>query len=107
MDKLIVIRPDGSVESLYDDCLHALGRVHGTARASHVEPGENGWDVVLTDDPRNGKWRGHVVGRGYLTRKEALDAEVAFINANILRRVPEVCHGGERTDCAGQGLAGR
>ena len=74
----------GHVTTLYNDTLPDLGP-RKIARASHVEPGETGWDVVLTDHPRNGKYKGHVVGRGYPTRREALDAEVDFINQHILK----------------------
>lgn len=83
-EHLIVIDEDGNIQTLYDDCLHDLGVPLNVGRASNVEPGENGWDVVLTDDERNGAFKGYVVGRGYTRREDALDAEVAFINKNIL-----------------------
>ena len=85
-EQLIVINAEGDIQTLYNDNLHALGRVHDVARASHVEPGPDGWDVVLTDEPRNGAWAGHVVGRGFGKRSDALAAEVAFINEHILGR---------------------
>jgi len=81
---LLVIDADGDIQTLYNDSLQNLGEVVAVARASNVEPGPGGWDVVLTDEPRNGEFIGTVVGLGYKTRQAALDAEVDFINANIL-----------------------
>jgi len=83
-EQVLVIDEAGTIHTLYDDGLHEIGEVVNTARASHVEPGENGWDVVLSDDPRNGRFKGHVVGRGFKTRKAALDAEVDFLNEHVL-----------------------
>ena len=87
MRKILKIDSDGNIQCMYADSLHALGKVKDVARASHVEPNPNGgWDVTLTDDPRNCKFIGHFIGN-FPTRKEALEAEVSFINNNILEDV--------------------
>jgi hypothetical protein len=87
MRKILKIDSDGNIQCLYADSLHALGKVKDVARASHVEPNpDGGWDVTLTDDPRNGEYKGAFIGN-YPTRREALEAEVSFINANILEGV--------------------
>ena len=87
MRKILKIDKDGNIHCMYEDSLHAMGKVKAVARASHVEPSlDDGWDVTLSDDPRNGEYKGAFIGN-YPTRREALEAEVAFINANILEGV--------------------
>ena len=78
------VAPDGTVTTLYSDDGPDLGPQE-IQRASHVEPGKDGgWDVVLTDHPRNGKWKGHVVARGVKRRQDALRLEIDFINEHCL-----------------------
>jgi hypothetical protein len=84
MQKILKIDKDGNIHCMYEDSLHAIGEVKAVGRASHVEPSlDDGWDVTISDDPRNGKFIGHFIGN-FPTRKEALEAEVEFINENIL-----------------------
>jgi len=81
--KIFSVDQDGNIHCLYADSLHAMGKVKDVVRASHVEPNpDGGWDVTLTDDPRNGEYKGAFIGN-FPTRKEALEAEVDFINTNI------------------------
>lgn len=87
MRKILKIGPDGNIQCLYDDSLLKLGKVKDVARASYIEPNlAGGWNVTLTKDPRNGEFKGAFLGT-FKTRKEALEAEVSFINANILEGV--------------------
>lgn len=87
--KIINIKPNGTVEFIYDDHLAGLLR-QGKAtieRASHVEVG----DPVQGQDPL--AWyasmvNGPVLGP-YSTRQAALDAEVEWINRNVLTPVME------------------
>lgn len=84
--KIITVRSDGSIQFIYDDKLRGLLR-EGQAtivRASHVEPG----DESSGQDPL--KWyadlghsRGPVLGP-FDSREYALDAEVAWLNENVL-----------------------
>lgn len=114
MDKLIKIH-NGVVTTLYADDLPELGK-QTVARASAVEygitPGVEGWEVQLSDDPRNSKHRGLLVvnsdtavpkslalswskiGRyaGFKSRAEALATEVEFIQNAILQgKEPQAC----------------
>ncbi len=83
-DQVFLIE-NGNVSTLYsDDLPEDLGQQQ-TARASNVEPNEKGlWDVVLSDHPRNGKFKGHVVATNIKSRKVAIQMEVDFINEHIL-----------------------
>lgn len=84
MRKILKIDSNGDIHCLYEDSLHAMGEVKDVARASHVEPNpDGGWDVVLSNDFRNGAFVGMPIGN-FPTRKVALEAEVSFINENIL-----------------------
>lgn len=76
----------GSVEFLHDDQLYGHLAKHGAAtakRASHVEPSTINGEVRWTADmsPSNGSILDND-GKGYKTRKEALDAEVAWLKEN-------------------------
>lgn len=76
---LLVITPDGTTRCLYGEAidLHTLGLVT-IARGSHVEPDDQGqwWaDMAPRDGPRLGP---------YARRSEALQAEVAWLEANWL-----------------------
>lgn len=79
----LTIRPDGSVTGLYSDALdfRALGAALGSLeirRASHVEPTSDGrWTADMS--PSGGGELGP-----FDTRAEALDAEVAWLRANVL-----------------------
>lgn len=85
MDKLLVIREDGNVETLYSDDLPQLGPQKIT-RASNVEPDPDGdgWQVQLSAAPQNGCLKGWVIARHVPTRAEALKLEVDFIQRHIL-----------------------
>jgi len=75
----LIIEPDGRVRGVYAELidLDALGSTRIT-RASHVEPDEQGqWLADLS--PVGGP----VLGP-YERRSEALDAEVAWLEANWL-----------------------
>lgn len=77
----ILIGTDGTARAIYSDTvapmLRALGCVH-TARASHVEPSEDGtWSADLA--PVGGP-----LLEGFTTRAEALAAEAQWLlNAGI------------------------
>ena len=86
MRKIITVKPDGSIHFIYDDRLRGLLNQGQAAitRASQVEPG----------DPAKGQnplqWyadmapsAGETLGP-FGTRQEALDAEVEWLNANVL-----------------------
>jgi len=81
----IVIR-GGKLHFIYDDALKGflgLGQAD-VKRASHVEPAiENG--VVVWKADLSPVSPGLVLGP-FDTRKEALDAEVKYLEANILRK---------------------
>ena len=84
-DQVFQVEEDGTIVGLYSDDMVLPAGVQEIERASVVEPNKDGtWYVQLTDSKRNGKWAGHVVGNKYVTRAEALAAEVDFINKNIL-----------------------
>lgn len=84
MQKILKIDKDGNIHCMYEDSLHAIGEVKAVGRASYVEPNpDGGWDVVLSNDSRNGTFVGMPIGN-FPTCKEAREAEVAFINENIL-----------------------
>lgn len=71
----VLIAPDGTVRTIYSDVLAPALRNVGhvtTARASHVEPAQDGWTADMA--PVGGP----VLGP-FPTRKEALEAEVAYL----------------------------
>jgi len=86
VDKLITVEPDGSVITLYADDLPELGK-QTVARASAVEPEAdgNGWSVILSQHPRNGKYKGREIARYVQRREDALRQEVEFIQRHILQ----------------------
>ena len=77
----IVANPDGSIEFIYSDDLMPLADLgqYSSFRASHVEPEGREWTADL-----------HPVGGPVLgpfpTRKAALDAEVAWLQENLISR---------------------
>ncbi len=80
----IRIMPNGELLMVYSDELTpALMEAYGDEgsgqiqRASHVEPGPGGWLADLS--PVNGPILGP-----FPLRQTALDAEVAWLNANLL-----------------------
>ncbi len=75
----VKVRPDGSVVHIYSDKVNLSGIGKATIkRASHVEPDENNkWEADMS--PSGGK----VLGP-FDTRSEALAAEVAWLEENIL-----------------------
>jgi len=80
----LIIEPDGRVRGVYGEeiALDALGPLK-IERASHVEPDARGrW---LADLAPVG---GPVLG-SFLRRSEALDAEVAWLEANWLVASPD------------------
>jgi hypothetical protein len=83
----VIDKATGTVTSLYSDDspLNRLGP-QTVSRASNVEPAASGqgWDVILTDNPINGKFAGHVVARNVPRRDLAIKLEVDFINEHIL-----------------------
>lgn len=83
----VIDKATGNVLSLYSDNgpLGALGQ-QSVSRASNVEPAASGsgWDVILTDNPINGRFAGHVVARNVARRDLAIQMEVDFINEHIL-----------------------
>lgn len=76
----LVIDPNGAVRCLYGEAipLDALGRV-SIARASHVEPGQDGWyaDLAPCGGPKFGP---------FPVRSEALRAEEAWLEEHLLFR---------------------
>ena len=84
--KIINVKPGGEMQFIHDDRLRGLFK-QGEAsikRASAVEPG----DPAKNQDPL--QWfadlalvHGPILG-GFDTRSEALDAEVEWINTNLL-----------------------
>ena len=87
MKKIITIKPDGTMQFVYDDKLKGL-MGHGQAtikRISHVEPG----DPAKGQEPL--KWYADMAPSGrpvvlgpFDERRQALAAEVEWINNNIL-----------------------
>lgn len=76
----LVIRPNGTVECLYDEALilAQIGQLT-IARASHVEPNEKGqWtaDLIPANGPVLGPFR---------TRTEALHAERTWLEEHRLK----------------------
>ena len=103
--KIITIKRDGTVKHIYDDKLQGIAEQGKStiARASHVEPwGELSMNAVEwlyknrpifmdkhAKDTCGGWWSDLLVSGGpvlgpFPTRAEALQAEVDWINANIL-----------------------
>ena len=84
----IVVNTDGTLAFIYDDKLTGL-MAEGQAtvkRASHVEPADGGgWEADMR--PVMGK-AGPVLrapdGQPFKTRAEALAAEVAYLNREVL-----------------------
>ncbi len=79
MPASIFVKPDGTVEFIYDDGLRSLLELgHATiTRASHVEPTPDGrWTADLT---RRG---GQVLGP-FTLRQDALDAEREWLEAEL------------------------
>jgi hypothetical protein len=83
-EQVFDIGPDGTITTLYDDSLVDLGAEIKVCRASEVEYAPDGWYVKLTDSPLNKQHAGKLIGRGFKTRQEALDYEVAWLNRNVL-----------------------
>jgi hypothetical protein len=85
MPASIFVRPDGTVEFLYEDGLRPLldlGQATIT-RASHVEPTPDGrWIADLS--PRGGP----VLGP-FTFRQEALEAERAWLTVRLFGAVPD------------------
>ena len=78
----LVVKNGGEITGIYDDELVGLmvdaGSVK-TTRASHVEPASNGgWYADMS--PVGGPML-----RGFITRQQALDAEVLYLNQHIIR----------------------
>lgn len=85
----LFIRPDGTIQAIYDEALDlsTIGAVT-IRRASHVEPAANGpgWTADLT--PVGGP----VLGP-FARRSEALDAEIAWLGEHLANG-PVVVQGG-------------
>lgn len=86
MDNKIVIKikPNGDTVFVYDDELQGIIK-NGTAkieRASHVEPKNRKWEVDLTPVGHN-----QILGP-FDTKREALIAEVDWLQKHILRGEP-------------------
>jgi hypothetical protein len=78
--KLIVER--GTIRAIYDDALTALmrGAKVKIARASHVEPNDNGFCLWSADmSPVGGPKL-----LGFRTRQEALDAEREYLDRHVI-----------------------
>ena len=85
MPASIFVRPDGTVEFLYEDGLRSLLELgHATiVRASHVEPAPDGrWTADLS--PRGGPLLGP-----FTLRQETLDAERVWLEVHLLGALPE------------------
>lgn len=83
-DLLLVVRPDGTAEGIYDDALlpvlSALGRAQ-VRRASHVEPVcEDGFTIGWQADLS--PVRGPVLGP-FASRREALEAETSWLREQL------------------------
>lgn len=78
----IIISPGGKIRFIYDDALAGLLNLGKavTKRASHVEPGPDGWTADLS--PVGGPFLGP-----FALRSEALAAEKAWLEE---KEVPEV-----------------
>ncbi len=77
---------DQGITALYDDDLDLEGQKE-IERASTIEPGPDGkWHVILSNAKRNGALAGREIGNGFERRADALAAEVAFINKEILSK---------------------
>jgi hypothetical protein len=84
MPASIFVRPDGTVEFIYDDGLRSLLELGQAAitRASHVEPTLDGrWTADLA--PRGGP----VLGP-FTLRQQALDAEREWLEAELRGAFP-------------------
>jgi hypothetical protein len=80
MPASIFVRPAGTIEFIYEDGLRSLLELGPATitRASHVEPTSDGrWTADLS--PRGGP----VLGP-FALRQEALDAERAWLEAQLL-----------------------
>lgn len=82
MEHLLVVRPDGTVEFIYDDALAPVLEAgdFSVRRASHVEP------------TQDGRWQADMVPVGGPvlpptgTRRSALAMEVQWLEAHVLLR---------------------
>ena len=85
MPASIFVRPDGTVDFLYEDGLRPLLELGSATitRASHVEPTPDGWWTADLS-PRGGP----VLGP-FTLRQEALDAERAWLEVHLLGALPE------------------
>lgn len=75
----IYIEPDGQVRFVHSDDAASLFEEHvglATQRASHVEPDGKEWTVDLR--PVGGP-----VWRGFSTKRQALEAEVNWLEARL------------------------
>lgn len=82
MEHLLVIRPDGTIEFIYDDTLRPVLEAGegGIRRASWVEPTAGGlWQANLR--PSDGP-----VLPPTASRSESLSLEVRWLQANVLLR---------------------
>lgn len=78
----VIVRPDGTIEYIYDDALLFLRRVGKLtiSRASFVEPDAEGhWYADLSPS-------GGPLLKGFTTRSEALAAEVTWLENNVLKK---------------------
>jgi hypothetical protein len=85
MPASIFVRPDGSVEFLYEDGLRPLFELGPATitRASHVEPTPDGrWTADLSP------CAGPVLGP-FTLRQGALDAERAWLELHLLGDLPD------------------
>ena len=80
MNKVYKISPEGVLEGLWDDSLADLGEAK-IKRASEVEYCEElkGWTVKILVGPSQGKFLPGV----FKKRKDALEAEVTFLNQEL------------------------
>lgn len=81
MNKVLKIMADGSVEGLWDDMLSDMGEP-SVKRASNVEYDEElkGWTVKILVGESAGKYLPGV----FKKRGDALDAEVIFLNQELV-----------------------
>lgn len=78
--RLKLVIKGGDILAIYDDSLVAMfGEAEKvtTRRASHVEPDGDGWSADLS--PVGGP-----LLNGFKTRKEALDAEVRYLDEKVI-----------------------
>jgi hypothetical protein len=83
--KLVV--KDGVIQSIYDDALVALldqAESFAVDRASHVEPHTAIWGDGVSYWQADLRPVGGPILTGFTTRKEALDAEVQYINRHVV-----------------------